>query len=365
MILPKVLALAFTCLTSFTAASPVDSDGGKWGSDLVVRQEYPKTQVRKEWRKLSNDEKLEWIDAVKCMLSKPALNGAIYSGSRSRYGDFMALHIQAADYVHFNGPFLPWHRHLLILWEQELRNTCGYTGSQPWWDFSLENTAETFPKSPLFDPVYGVGGNGPWVENVSSIPVSNPAVILADRTGGGCLDNGPFANLTVTMGIGNNLDYNPHCLRRDFCPELIASALSDERLAAVRNAPTFNDFNIAIQGKSLAVPDAAIHLGLHIGIGGQVGELADTWSSPGDPLFYIIHSTLDKLWNDWQRADWDTRKSEISGPDAMWGYPFDFFGPIPYNNITLDYSLNYTNFGSSVTIRSVMDIEALGYTYDD
>lgn len=53
-------------------------------------------------RKLSNDEKFRWIDAVKCMMSKPALNGAYYDGARSRYGDFMALHIQAADYVHFN-----------------------------------------------------------------------------------------------------------------------------------------------------------------------------------------------------------------------------------------------------------------------
>lgn len=92
---------------------------------------------------------------------------------------------------------------MLGLWEQDLRDTCGFVGSQPWWDFSLDNTVETFPRSPLFDPVTGIGGkflqngnlsgvkltikqgNGPWVENVTSILVSDPTIFLPDRTGGG------------------------------------------------------------------------------------------------------------------------------------------------------------------------------------
>ncbi|TVY82856.1 Tyrosinase ustQ [Lachnellula suecica] len=87
------------------------------------------------------------------------------------------------------------------------------------------------------------------------------------------------------------------------------------------------------------------------------------YSSPGDPLFYFIHAALDRIWDQWQRADWDTRKSEISGPDTMFAYPFNFFGDIPYTNITLDYPLHYDNFGDDVKISDIMDTAADNLCY--
>lgn len=63
---------------------------------------------------------------------------------------------------------------------------------------------EGFPNSPLFDTTYGLGGNGPYIANVSdptTFPVTTPTII-PNRTGGGCLDNGPFDGLVVNMGMG-------------------------------------------------------------------------------------------------------------------------------------------------------------------
>ena len=47
-------------------------------------------------------------------------------------------------------------------------------------------------KSPVFDPVYGFGGNGPFVP----IDPTNPNEVPG-RTGGGCVFDGPFKNYIV------------------------------------------------------------------------------------------------------------------------------------------------------------------------
>ncbi len=50
----------------------------------------------------------------------------------------------------------------------------------------------------------------------------------------------------------------------------------------------------------------------------------------------------------------------------MWAYPYNYFGDIPYTNITLNFSLSYGPFGSAVNISQVMDITRMplgAYTY--
>ncbi len=48
-------------------------------------------------------------------------------------------------------------------------------------------------------------------------------------------------------------------------------------------------------------------------------------SSPGDPLFYLHHTWLDKVFWDWQARDRATRTTTIGGtniaPDGILGFP--------------------------------------------
>lgn len=48
-------------------------------------------------------------------------------------------------------------------------------------------------------------------------------------------------------------------------------------------------------------------------------------SSPGDPLFYLHHTWLDKIWWDWQAKDRANRVKDIGGtnigPDIAPGFP--------------------------------------------
>lgn len=65
-------------------------------------------------------------------------------------------------------------------------------------------------------------------------------------------------------------------------------------------------------------------------------------------------------------SDWPARKTAIGGPDVAGAYPFNFFGDVPYRNVTLDDVLDMGRIGGNVTINRVMDTEAsaLCYTYD-
>jgi tyrosinase len=58
-------------------------------------------------------------------------------------------------------------------------------------------------------------------------------------------------------------------------------------------------------------------------------KMLDPFNSPGDPLFYLHHAWMDKLWWDWQFRDLENRLADISGPNVMPADKFAFFPPPP------------------------------------
>ena len=87
-----------------------------------------KAVVRREWSSLSDADKKDYIDANLCLMSLPARSGDFAPGARSRYDDFVAQHINLTLSIHATGNFLSWHRYYLLLFEQALRDECGYSG---------------------------------------------------------------------------------------------------------------------------------------------------------------------------------------------------------------------------------------------
>ncbi|KAG4438583.1 hypothetical protein IFR05_005958 [Cadophora sp. M221] len=365
MHLSFILSVALLVLAKVTDAAPTVAES----SDLLVAntlESRTATLVRKEWRTLTKNERLAYIKAFKCLQSEPARFQSLYPGSRTRYDDYQALHIAMTEKIHFTGIFLPWHRQYVALFEQDLRQTCGYNGAQPYWDWSKDaGSLNSWAKSPLFDPVYGFGGNGAYIADTTGLTITS-ALEIPGRTGGGCVTTGPWANSIIPMGPGNNLSYSPHCLRRDFSPTLANLRLNSSVLAWVQQANDFALYDRRVQAIELNIPGIATHGGGHFSVGGAVGEMSEMYSSPGDPLFWMHHGMLDNMWNQWQRLNWSVRKSDIAGPDTMWAYPYNYFGNIPYTNITLQTPLAFGPLGSAVNISQVMDISCapLGaYTY--
>ena len=53
-------------------------------------------------RTLSKQDRVKYIDAVKCLMKKPTLTDKKdLPGAKSRYDDFLGTHIVRADDVHF------------------------------------------------------------------------------------------------------------------------------------------------------------------------------------------------------------------------------------------------------------------------
>lgn len=63
------------------------------------------------------------------------------------------------------------------------------------------------------------------------------------------------------------------------------------------------------------------HSGGHRGVGGQ---MKNGISSPGDPLFYLHHTWLDKLWWDWQAQDLPRRLEDMGGENVQSDYTAPF-----------------------------------------
>ncbi|KAF5684317.1 monophenol monooxygenase [Fusarium circinatum] len=285
--------------------------------------------VRKEWRTLSTKDKHEYINAVKCLATKSSQTGNIYAGAKSRYDDFQVSHIVNTDFIHYVGFFQAWHRMFIAQYEKDLRSLCCYSGAQPYWD----------------TPVAG-------------------------RTGGGCVTNGPFAEgeFEVHAGPDNSTAYNPRCLARDISAEYGVSKLNQTMVDWTLGAKDFFEFDQRVQGGNGA-ESQGYHGGGHLSIGGSLGEMGDMYSSPGDPIFWLHHTNVDRLWDKWQRLDWPARKSDIGGPDTQYAYPYDFFGDKEYKNITLAYVMDFGNLLPErryVTVEEAMDTqgERLFYTYD-
>lgn len=65
------------------------------------------------------------------MAKPPKYPASLVPGGRSRFDDFLAVHINQTLIIHSTGNFLAWHRYYTWLYEEALQKECGYKGTQP------------------------------------------------------------------------------------------------------------------------------------------------------------------------------------------------------------------------------------------
>jgi tyrosinase len=128
---------------------------------------------------------------------------------------------------------------MVYQFEQALRNECGFTGFQPYWDWS-KWAGVPDASNPIFDGSdTSLSGNGKYVPHGAlnySTPVGDVRILRAPGTGGGCIANGPLVNWTANLGPvikeldgqagppnpqEDGLGYNPRCVIRDFLPSAV------------------------------------------------------------------------------------------------------------------------------------------------
>ncbi|GAB1314595.1 Tyrosinase copper-binding domain-containing protein [Madurella fahalii] len=237
--------------------------------------------LRREWRSLSRQNKLAYLDAVNCLARTPS----VLRGIGTVYDDFPWVHYQMAPHTHGKVAFLSWHRRFLHVYEQYLQELCGYRGSLPYWDWTLD--WESLAQSPIFSTTTGFGGDG------------DPS--LPETVGGGrCVTSGPLAGPLQPLFYGGTK--KPHCLSRGFnFSDMPLEALSPDAVEKALQADTYMQFLLDIEnGPHNAIPNAVR------------GDFY-SFTAPYDPLSYLHHAQLDRLWLQWQRRDPATRFREYSG----------------------------------------------------
>ncbi|MCJ1425329.1 hypothetical protein MMC29_003217 [Sticta canariensis] len=219
-----------------------------------------------------------------------------------------------------------------------------------------------------------MSGNGEFIPNRSPIvtninlpPVPFINITIPPGTGGGCVTTGPFANITVPFGqilaplnsslLNNpqNLAYTPHCLRRDLNLKVAGPSLTSANVEILLDSPNITVFNQVIENGN-GNGDLSLHGGGHIGVG---GDLRDTFTSPGDPIFYLHHAQLDRLWTLWQERDPQERQYAISGTGTLFNYP-----PSPEFQLNDTIHLGKLSPGGPQPIRDFLNARGGSFCYE-
>ncbi len=226
--------------------------------------------IRKNQQDLTAAEKQAFVNAV------------IELKGQGKYDPFVEMHNAFITGDRDNGvrvghrspSFLPWHRQYLLDFEKALQGI-DPSVSLPYWDWTSTRRADDSLWGPDF-----MGGNGrredgrvttgPFAYDAGKWPLT---VVV---------DNRPY--LRRALGAGRRT--LPTAADRDM---VLGVATYDE---APWNSTSPGGFRNLVEGWR----GPGMHNRVHVWVGGTMG----TGVSPNDPVFWLHHCYIDKLWADWQ-----------------------------------------------------------------
>lgn len=270
--------------------------------------------TRKNVKHLDSTERENFVRA--CVLMKADIVNPLapVNDQYDRWDEFVAIHqmIQSGlapgntpvNFGHGGNPgtgaysFLSWHREFLFRLEQQLQS---YVPGVmiPYWDW-------TDPSSVLTDTF--LGGSGAGVNNVITqgyFAVNRPG------TGGNATALPGWWPLSLvgwrlSSAFGTSWEGG---LKRSVGD--IADLPSTLAIAEALGLNTYHNFQKALEsGDGLVNDDEGMHNGMHVWLGGgfgmSTGHMAHPDASPFDPLFYLHHCNIDRLWAMWQMDGHET-----------------------------------------------------------
>lgn len=318
---------------------------------------FETAHVRTEFRKMSNEDRKSFTDAIMCLKQVPTtVDGAAYPGVKSRYDEYVATHIDMTMNIHVTADFLAWHRNYIWEWENDLINTCGYTGSLPYWDWARD--AQAPHESEVFNgDEFSLGSDGVYVGGRDDTYLGLMDVTFPPGTGGGCVHSGPFSGgdfsnlgpLDSPYGdnVENEYDFNPRCLVRDLNSYFSSRYNTYANVTQLLLGQTdIQYFQAEMQG-FVGDNKLGIHGAGHW-LGGGPSQMQDFHSSPNDPVFFLHHAMIDRVWAIWQALDAESRQDAIYGTSTLNDSP-----PSPKMELTDSIAFGYA--GQNEIFGDLMD----------
>lgn len=146
---------------------------------------------------------------------------------------------------------------------------------------------------------------------------------------------------------------------------------TEEKIRSLLSFDSFHDFRPSLEGRKAGW---FTHGTIHIQIGGDMR----TMGSPNDPIFFLHHAQVDRIWAKWQQGDpadpnlaghpgSASYNPEEKGPPGHlledWMWPWDGGASATDEDIAVD--LPRYPVTDRVAPINVLDHQALGYSYDD
>ena len=353
------------------------------------------TVVRKNVVDLTPQEKTDFVDAVK------AIKNIIPEGSNiGIYDQFAAIHLGAMammsedstgpaamiDAAHNHAGFLPWHREFLNRFEQALQSV-NPNVTIPYWDWTDPKAIDV-----IFQPDFlGTNGSGVKIE----IPGSGTFEGGPVKSGNFSEASGWVLNSDLNFDSSTDKTFGSSLLRFLRVPPTDAYPIPQKD---VDQAFALNDYNLfrpALEGFISVTPDGKINSGgpfLHNYIHGLVGAvkvgeinpvtgipniqplgtMTSIPSSPLDPVFWLHHANVDRLWAEWQEnghsgSDFYPDLGQEFGHnlnDPMWPWDGGLSTPGSIGpGDSLSYLPRFLN-SDIVTPANTLNVNKYGYTYD-
>jgi tyrosinase len=296
-----------------------------------------------------NANKLKAGERDRFLLALAKVNTA-QAPTLSAYQTLRNMHVESANGEdHFGPQFLPWHRAYLLDLERQLQ-TIDPSVSMHYWRFD-EPAPNVFTKQFM-----GETKRSPSTASFVVLDPGNPLVGWVTDSVPGILRSATFNTLTQPApGLPGF--------------ELLNQA---DTLALGETYPPFSEME--------STPHGAAHVSFN-------GWISDIPTAPKDPLFFMLHSNVDRLWALWQ---WLNRRTDANDPDTYTGqnrdgrrvndtmWPWNGVKTPPRPNFApgngLASSLLTSTPGSKPIVGSTIDYHAsrvglpagwLGFSYDD
>lgn len=330
------VALSFAA----THASAKDRRYDPWTPDRKATS----IVTRKNVKDLTAAEKADFVNAILKLKATPVTNGFM---AGNVYDYYVVTHMSKlvcwtnqegqGGLGHSAPDLLTWHRAFLLDFENALSKAAGKPITIPYWDWTDPDSERAM----LSDDMLGPSGDakdgfvvksgpfrqGAWTIHVKAFKENNPgqfdSIVRATGTMEGALTPPTAADVAELLkrpyydvapwGPTANMDQS---FRNYFDGGVNATAFSC-------NQGTVYDV--------VGATSTRLHAQGHMYIGGanalgQVGTLSDTATSPNDPVFWLHHSNVDRVAEQWWKAHKYQYLPLKGGPrgtnfdDVIWPY---------------------------------------------
>jgi hypothetical protein len=251
--------------------------------------------IRQNQSSLSAPDKAKFVKAVLDLKAEKKPGNTL-----STYDQYVQWHKDTVDYAtghedaHMGPAFFAWHRVFLKRFEADLQRISGDPNlGLPYWDWRFDNS----PTSSIWGPNFmGGNGNGDLDWAVTTGPFSRRS-------------QDPSGRLNWVVRVRDSVQ-EPFYLTRQFGSDPDAPSLPTQQ--DVKDTLNATPFDVAPwddnsesgfrnraegyipQDKPKRIPQ--MHNRVHRWVGGSMIPI----TSPNDPVFWLHHCFMDKLWADWQ-----------------------------------------------------------------